>query len=188
MAYDPSVPASGQSLGETRATIQGNFADINTAFSVNHSPLTGSTDGKHLFLQMPEQTSAPTTAADEGAVYTKDASGTNLFFRTESDGAEIQLTNVVGAGGSPGANPGYTFLPGGVIMQWGRAATGGAGSGTTAFGFSFPTSTFKVFMQSFETGAGTPGREFNVTAFTTADFSWKNSQPSSHIDWMALGK
>jgi len=46
------------------------------------------------YIILPEQSSAPTTAANQGAVYTKEAGGqTELFFREESDGTEVQLTN-----------------------------------------------------------------------------------------------
>lgn len=48
-----------------------------------------------------EETTAPTTAAGEGALYTKDTGGQpELFYREESDGDEVQLTS----GGSIGSN------------------------------------------------------------------------------------
>jgi len=40
------------------------------------------------------ETSAPSTAADQGALYVKESGGqTELFFREESDGTEVQITN-----------------------------------------------------------------------------------------------
>jgi hypothetical protein len=47
----------------------------------------------------------PTTAANQGALYTKDSSGTHLFFRTESSGTIYQLTPTSGGGDvTAGAN------------------------------------------------------------------------------------
>lgn len=52
------------------------------------------------------ETSAPSTLVSEGAIYTKDVAGQpELFFRSESDGTEIQITNatsvnVTGVGSS----------------------------------------------------------------------------------------
>lgn len=45
-------------------------------------------------LYLPEQASAPSTGANEGAVYTKESGGqSELFYREESDGDEVQITN-----------------------------------------------------------------------------------------------
>lgn len=54
--------------------------------------ITGLTDLSANYLSLPE-TTAPTTAASEGAIYTKD-SGTQpeLFYREESNGDELQIT------------------------------------------------------------------------------------------------
>lgn len=101
MPYTDNVPQSGQTLGTTQPLIQSNFSIITTAQSVNHVAYDDADQGKHKFLQMPEQGSAPTTAANEGALYTKVDTGTpattQLFYRNESAGTEQQLT---GFGGS----------------------------------------------------------------------------------------
>jgi hypothetical protein len=45
-------------------------------------------------LTLPEQATAPATAANIGALYTKDVSGVSeLFYRRDSNGSEIQLSN-----------------------------------------------------------------------------------------------
>ena len=66
----------------------------------NFGPFTGAWSFDDLesdFISFP-QTTAPTTAVNEGAVYTKDTSGQpELFYREESDGDEVQLTS----GGNP---------------------------------------------------------------------------------------
>ena len=131
MSYTPSVPNSGDSLGSTRVAINTNFQQIDAVNSINHEAFNTADKGKHKFLQMPEQSSAPTTAADEGGLYTKVATNpaeTNLFFRGESDGKEYQLTRSDQANnltfgddtnydvGPPSLNGGWTFLPGGLIL------------------------------------------------------------------------
>ena len=139
MTFNPAIPATGQSLGETRGPILQNFSDINTAFAVNHTSMEDSNDGKHLFLQMPEQTTPfPTTAVDEGALYTKvstaDTPIATLFWRQENSGTEIQMTGV----DPVSAVSGHTFLPGGLMMQWAtETATGGA-PGSTLITFPVP--------------------------------------------------
>jgi hypothetical protein len=62
-----------------------------TAASITLGNAIGTTiDDYALF---PERATAPSTAANEGALYTKDDGGeSHLFFRSDSDGTEYQLT------------------------------------------------------------------------------------------------
>lgn len=76
-------------------TVSGTWADLGTitTLAVNAGTLTGLTDLSANYLSLPEGV-APTTAASEGALYTKDTSGQpELFYREESDGDEVQMTN-----------------------------------------------------------------------------------------------
>ena len=114
--YFPSIPQGVDNPTDSQDLILNNFESLNTTIDRNHTPLSDvSTAGKHKFLQMPQQTDAPSTGADEGGLYTKDVSGsTQLFYREESDGAERQLT------GSFIANTqGTAELAGGLLIQWG---------------------------------------------------------------------
>ena len=86
------VPNAGESLLDTRDVIRENFNIITTAQSVNHFVYGHADQGKHKFLQMPEQLSAPATGVNEGGVYTKVSNTTTrLFFRDEGSGSEVQL-------------------------------------------------------------------------------------------------
>lgn len=68
------------------------------------------------------ETAAPTTLLGEGALYTKDVGGQpELFFRTESDGTEVQLTSGAGLGSGTG---GSIFVA--------KATQDGSGQFTTA--------------------------------------------------------
>lgn len=74
MSYTSNIPLSGESLGSTRDRINQNFQQIDTVLAVNHVPFNDAGEGKHKFLQMPEQASAPTTA-DKTAKGMKSAKG-----------------------------------------------------------------------------------------------------------------
>lgn len=53
----------------------------------------GATVGYHKVLRLPEQSSAPSTPAGYGVIYTKDTGGQpEAFFREESSGDEVQIT------------------------------------------------------------------------------------------------
>lgn len=101
MTFTPNIPASGQSLGNSRLQVLNNFAILRSTIATDHVDVNASGNGKHKFVHLPVQTSPvppPTTAALEGALYTKDVGSgvTQLFYRRESNGAEIQITNGTG--------------------------------------------------------------------------------------------
>lgn len=190
MVYNPNVPASGQSLGETRSTIQGNFADIATAFGKNHIPLTTSTDGKHNFVQMPEQGAAPATAANEGALYVKEGVNpavSTLFFREESSGTEQQVS-----GSTINAFPGECPLFGGFGIKWGTISIAHSGIAPTAktitytsLGLTaFDTDTYAVLFTA-TTISGTSDLILltakSSTSFTAATLI------TGTFDWVAIG-
>ena len=47
MTFTPGIPASGQSLGQTRDAIRNNFANYNTLVSVDHVAPNASGQGEH---------------------------------------------------------------------------------------------------------------------------------------------
>ncbi len=124
MSYDPRPNASGDTLVLSRDPIRINFQLIQSRFDENHVDIDGAAGGgKHKFLQMPEQSSGPTVAANEGGLYVKAntyaGSGNtvaSLFYRLESTGSEILLS---GETAPTLAAEGQTFLAGGLLMKWG---------------------------------------------------------------------
>lgn len=188
--YTNDIPNSGESLGSTRVRIHDNFAQIFTVFNENHVDFnTIPGEGKHKFLQMPEQASAPTVATNEGGVYTKvgtNPAETNLFFRGENNGFEYQLTTVdqalnarfatITAATSGAAGTwGWTFLPGNMILNYGIS---NAGANPRTINFAKPySSAADVFV--IMTSSGSPQ---TITA-TTFDIT-----VASLIRWYAIGK
>lgn len=98
MAYDPNTPAAAsEDPSVSQPKITANFQEINTFVDVNHVSFNGANAGKHKFLQMPEESGAPATAANEGAIYTKEnpeTLTTDAYFRTESSGSETPMSAI----------------------------------------------------------------------------------------------
>lgn len=113
MSYQPRPNASGDTLRASRDPIRTNFEIIQNRFEDNHNDF-DSGDGKHKFMQMPEQTSSPTTAANEGALFTRQDQETSsvekasLIYREESDGFDALVIPTRAAA---------TFNPGAVGIQ-----------------------------------------------------------------------
>jgi hypothetical protein len=124
-------------------TVSGTWTDLGivTTVDINGGTI-DNTDTTLTSLQLTE-TTAPATAASEGALYTKDTSGQpELFFREESSGDEVQVTS----GGSVAPNISQeTFLidgafvaPTGItqilVTMVAGGGGGGGGKGDTSLG------------------------------------------------------
>lgn len=187
MAYNADIPQASDDPSQSQGQILGNFQELNTSNSVNHGTYSDADQGKHKFLQMPEQSSAPTTAANEAGLYTKEVptlAVTGLYFRDESDGTERQLTNLsitnlVNAGTAAGTlyrmdNPLRFTIYSGVTNAFSGSATVTFPAGyTTIFGYSAVANDASV--QKISAQGSTAG----ITLHT---------ENSVQISWYAIGQ
>lgn len=97
MSYNPNIPQSSDFLSVSQTDLLTNFTQLDDLFGQDHEKFSaGSNQGKHNKSTYLEQSTAPSTAANEGALYAKAISGiTQLFFRDESNGTEHQMTGIV---------------------------------------------------------------------------------------------
>ena len=106
MSYNPNIPTSAQIPSQSQFDFLTNFGQLNTVFNVDHytyNEANANLRGKHLHTIFPNG-AAPATIASEVALYAKLVSAASqLFFRPESAGTEVQVSNVPF---TSGANPG----------------------------------------------------------------------------------
>lgn len=191
MTYQARPNPSGDTLVASRDQIRTNFELIQTQFEQNHVSIAN--DGKHKFLQLPDQSSAPTTALNEAGFYAKAVSGVSqLFFRGENNGSEYQLTK-----GTSGVDPdiatfavntgpdqsGWTFLPGGLIMQYGYKILPTT-SGTITFPKSF---TSAVYSLQITVQRNAPTSAVIQTNPTTTGFSYLIDNSPQRLFYLVIG-
>lgn len=191
MTYNPSIPRPTDIPAQSQADFLTNFGQLNTIFDVDHVPYDDddSADrGKHDKSTYIEQSADPATAADELSLYSKDTSGnTRLYLRQENSGTVFQMT-----GDDPVASTnGSSFLPGGLIIKWGRVTTNGSGVGTATF--SFPNNFYSATLTHFKQG-GDPNTSFvefdGTPSKTSGSVKLLNSSGtgfSSIVGWIAIG-
>ena len=206
MSYDNNIPVSGQTLGGTRVQINQNFADIASINAINHVAFNDADEGKHKFMQMPVQGSAPATATSEAALYAADDSGgaAQLFYRSETNGKTYQLTYALDAQFDTyfGKNAAYTntgidyvggfsFLPGGLIMIYGNTVNAtSAGTINIKFPFAFPTSILQAWFTPVKSGSvSTQSLSIDPTSLTTTGFNIIHGDTHSWtMNFWAIGK
>jgi len=175
---------------------------IDAIEAVNHVAFNSLGEGKHKFLQMPEQAAAPNTDPNEAGFYSKVGTSpaqSNLFFRGESNGFEYQLTRAISAStasfstitqalGSANGFGGWTFLPGDLLLQYGYFNPNT--SITVQFPIAFTSTPFSVQLtvsagsnSSFRVGVKT-------STLTNSQFVFEGtiSAGADPIYFMAIGK
>ncbi len=188
------LPNSGQSLGVTRAPINTNFSLIQSVFDVNHVGFNNVGAGKHKFVVMPNQGSAPTTLAGEVALYTKQGSagvGTSALYmiRDGNAGTEVQLSTSA-VGNAIAGNTGYTWLPGGLFLQWGQVAAPGS-SGTVIFLTPFDVTPYNIQLTLGRSNSSSTQAVYINTALTlnNTQFNYTiTTNDSITLYWMAIGQ
>lgn len=189
-----AVPNSGQSLGQTRDQIRNNLNELKSSLAVNHYDLDLSNVGKHMFMQMPVQGSLPATAMGEGELHTQTVSSLSQLFYSRDNvaGTLVQMT----AGDTSQAsfrqpNPGWTFLPGGIIMQYGISPVVNATTKVITYPIPFTSQVFNI-QATPQRQNSSPGSTYgwfvenntlSLTQFTIQDFSGH----SYGYYWVAIG-
>jgi hypothetical protein len=158
MTFTPNIPSTGQSLGQTKNLISGNFTNYFNTTSQDHvapNGALGNAQGKHNQSTYCSQgigaSKSPVTLATEVAMYSgTDSFGTMQLFAQQANqalnagGIQMSRLDIGAAITNLGQGKGYSFLPGGFIIQWGiAAATTGAGTVTT-FPIIFPNYCYGV--------------------------------------------
>ena len=144
MAYNAIIPQAADLLSQSQAGILGNFTEINNLIDPNTGQLK-----KALII---DTAADPVTTAAQVGFYQKVGATSavpELFFRRNTSGAVIPMTEAVKT------DPGWTYLPSGIILQWGSMTIpGGNADLNWAMPRAFPTATLSVTATPLSLSAG----------------------------------
>jgi hypothetical protein len=203
-SYNPLVPTGKIKLSLDYKNLQNNFNQADATFGTNHYKFSDQTtnNGKHKFVEMVAQ-AKPAILAGEGALYTKTASSiTNMFYTADAGGKEYQMTRAIDANfttfgtntnyTSPGSTVGgWTFLPGGLLLQYGFIApTHNPGQTTVKFPVAFNNVAYSVQITAQVTSSGSSDDQTAaIRSVGTTSFSASTSSSGNVIGfwWMAIG-
>jgi hypothetical protein len=191
MPYQQNIPRPTDQLNVSQGDIQANFLEIYNWVAVNHGQFDSPIAGLHTQVTLPENAAPTPTAVDQANIYSQLSTltaQTELAWQRENNGTRIEWT------GSLQANDGWTRLPSGILLKWGRVAT--TGTGSVIF---FPlaatippfTTLFQVIATPFSGGAiavcvtnTTLADRFTVNTFTT---NVPVGGTASVINYLAIG-
>ena len=190
MSYQPLIPTGTVQLDQDYQNIQGNFQAADTAFGVDHTLFSVALQsGYHKSIHMITQASI-TNVPGFPQLYSKSISDVNtdeaLFYNTGTGNRTVQMTVPIVP---QVASPGYTFLPGGLILQWGAIpATASGAFATATYPLAFPTTVLSITMSSLGSAASSLGG-YSITGTTPKiDFTIRNSSGQTQsFQYMAIG-
>lgn len=178
MTFQPNIPLATDFISVSQQDINNNFSSLSSAFNTNHNDFNASGAGKHKFVEMPNQTGDPAGAATEVTAYSKQAAGVSELFVRRDAGSVIQMTK-----GTPvSSSTGSSFLPGGIIINWGSVV--GSNSGNTAtFATAFPNNVFSVTLGIFDSNFA---RTASFSSLTNSNVLIKSSNVNT-VYYIAIG-
>ena len=163
MALNTNMPQATQSLAVTQPLILSNFNAIDTAFLRDHINFNDPGAGKHNKITFPVQAAAPVfvDVGDLGLFSLLNATTTknelNVYKANNAGYVNVPFTASVLSNSAPIQNgAGWSFLPSGLMIQWGNAIATSP-SGTTIYNFAraFPTAALSLQISLQKTATST---------------------------------
>ncbi len=180
MAYQ-DIPLATDQLSQSQSDIRGNFSWLATNGIANLTPT---------YLLFPVQGSDPTVSSGQIALYSKTVSGNADLFTKNASGTVVDWSK--GATSATSGSNGWTYLPSGALMTWGRSAIPVGGSVSIVFNGSGGLGSFPgfvtnscvtitqgvnnalpanpIFISAYTASGGSGG--FTAQSTTTYNFFW----------------
>lgn len=196
MTYQTNIPQPTDLISVSQDDILQNFQAIDAAWNINHEDFNAALQGKHKFVEMPNQGADPAGAATEFTIFSKVSAGgqSEIFYKRDAEASSYQLTGInPSVSGSP-AFAGYTFLPGAILIQWVRCSVSNTGSrgkqdgASITFPTTFSSTPYTVQLSVERNGTTTASGVVNATSITSSGFTLRvgtNDNDAIHV--LAIG-
>lgn len=150
-------------------------------------------EGFHKVIHFVKQVADPVLVANTGELYTKTVAADVQLFYQSPGGIVSQLTTALAP---QRANPGISYLPGGVILIWDSTTLDNLGNtirNGSAFTFpfgGFTTQCFTIFLSAEKASTGAEGLWVRAGTNTPSGFTINTSASSGQLSplyYLAIG-
>jgi hypothetical protein len=195
--FSTLIPAAADDPADDQPVMQTNNLSTSDLIAVDHIGFVNAQGGAHNRVQLREQSGIPAAGYGAGfeTVFSQviNSQGEIVFTRGNS-GTIIQLTGGPNNGSVPViTTTGWTFLAGGLIMQWGFK-NGSGSSGSITYPIQFPNAVFNVQLTAkynsssvLPTAAGTYSVDFFTISTTLFNWQLFNQTNYRGFYWTAIG-
>jgi hypothetical protein len=188
--FSPNTPQAGNFPANDQPLMNANNGYLQE-FGIRDHQFTllgaaNSTDGTHKQVTLTNQ-AAPAFAGANSVIYANLANGQSQLFFQNTIGT-VQLTSQIAAVPTVAAN-GASYLPGGLLIQWGTDTKSTGGSTTFPVAFSAPAYTVVLTPYSAP-GAASANGLLTVLVRNANNFQIGNNTGTTQsytYNWMAIG-
>lgn len=186
--FQPNIPQPTDQISASQNDILQNFQSIAVTFDQNHVDFNAGAGvaGRHTFVQLVPQVPVPAFAGTPG-FWSSTAAGNPIMLHTAA-GSDVNISERAFTAN----NSGWSYLPSGLLLKFGRAQTNGLGFLSLVFpGPAFTAVPFvTASAEQFQ-----PGNNYRISiirqptaaniAVNTEDFAGNNVQ--AFFQWFAIG-
>lgn len=200
-SYITGIPLATNSPSTDQPNMQTNTNSINSIIGVDHYSFgsAGSKDGFHKQVTLPVE-SLPASLSGQAVLFSNTSGQSQLFATSDTGGNSYQLTRMIDASFSRFANDtnyqvgppilfgGWTFLPGGLILNYGSVTNPG-NSGTVTYALAFPSGqpAFAITL-TLQRASGDQSVTVQTGTSASSGFNFlSSSSGSAFLYWMAIG-
>lgn len=187
MTFQANIPQPTDLISASQDDLLQNFQAISAAWQINHVDFNAVSQGKHKFVEMPVQGADPGGAASEFTLFSKTnvAGNDELFYKRDAEANSYQLS-----GPNPNrAAKGSSFLPGGLLIQWGLEATV-ANDQQYTFDVAFAAAPYSITITGVRSNNQQRSLYVSDGTVTTTNFRIKTDSTGvamTGVYWMAIG-
>lgn len=185
-SYITGIPNAPNNPSADQPNMKTNTNSINSWVGIDHKGFTTGQDGWHTLVHLVPQ-SSPAATLGIGELYSQTVNADQQLFYQSGGGVITQLT---GPTAPSIVTNGFTYLPGGLLMQWGSTnAVTSSASTTITFPTPFLSAVFSV--QGTVVTNDTSTVRFSLLNAATLTQFVTSQTSTSHFTllyWMALGK
>lgn len=190
-SYNENIPAAANAPKNDQPGMQQNTNSIDSIIGVDHYTFeTSNMDGFHQYVRMKPTASPALVDGATCGLFATTINGQSWPAWANEAGQTSLLSYVTSEG-----NNGYCSLPGGLLIQWGRATASSSSSQQNfTFPTAFPNNCFVVVPNPTYSG-GIPGGAASVavreSTINKTGFSFlyqTNASNYTGFTWVAIGK
>lgn len=194
-SYTTGIPAINDNPSTDQPIMLQNTNSISSIISVDHIGFNANGSGIHKQVTLQNSATPPGLGDGVGVAYSNNASGTDQPYWQNGplNPDDISQFFVFSTKTPPVASTnGYTYLPGGLIIQWGRILNAVSqtftpvtfvGLGTIAF----PNNCFNV-QTTINEGSSANSIVLNVASLSSTGFAYYNTSSNvRNFYWVAIG-
>lgn len=164
--YNPNIPQPNDFLSVSQGQILTNFNSIPLLLGQNLTGFADVTPGRHNMVQFVRQGGDPALNGSDTFMYSKLSAITGIseLFIEKQNGSIVEFTTALAA------INGWTFLPSGILINWGNIPNGNIVP--VVFAKQFPNNVFIVMAT---TKGNSIAYYYTTTNYTTAGFVSRSS-------------